>query len=320
MRGPLLCWIVILGLGLTACDGGKTAAPVGEADGGDATHSANSEASDDLAADQAKQEELSRRLMALDFFSEQMWPDHDGDAGLDWLKSSAASAGLEIDRMMPEVVIEREGVAVRPVTMQAEGAWGDLVVWLQEIEASPRRLVLREVKLHTLRNRIVAELKLAVMIDRPTGLTQLAELDVASLGGEELDRAVKLIETELQGKSHAFNQLGADASWSRPIADLTALMPADARPVTLSVGRYANGQRARHYTGTFTLLISDAGQVPTYVRQLQKQDGFATAGLRSLRRAGADWQRATVTFSFAGQAEEGSGESPGLAGVGTRLP
>ncbi|MEL7089104.1 MAG: type 4a pilus biogenesis protein PilO, partial [Planctomycetota bacterium] len=234
---------------------------------------------------------------------------------LDWLKTSAVGAGLEIERVMPEVVIEREGVAVRPVVMQAEGEWSQLVSWLQEIEASPRRLILREVNLQTLRNRVVAELKLAVMIDRPTGVAELAKLDVASLRGEELDRAVTLIETELQGKSQAFNQLGADASWSRPIADLTALMPTDARPVTLRVGRYANGERAQRYTGSFTLLLPDAGEVPTYVRRLQKQDGFADAALRSLRRAGAAWQRATVTFAFTGPGLPDATRPAGIAAV-----
>lgn len=266
------------------------------------------------AADAQKQQELSRRLMALDFFSERMWPGSAGDAGVDWLKNSAAGSGLELTRVMPEVVIERDGVAVRPVTVQAEGDWNDVVAWLQAIEASQRRLVLRDVELHSLRNRVVADLKIAVMIDRPTGLDELARLDVASLRGEALDDAVGLIETELAGKSKAMTQLGADASWSTPIAELTALLPQRARPVNLSVGRKANdGQRAQDFSGTFTLLVADAGQVPGYVRQLQKRDGFTTAGLKSLRRAGADWQRVTVTFTFAGPAASEPVGERGLA-------
>ena len=303
MRGLLLTWALILTAALAACDGERGTEQLG-ADG-PASSTTGSVADQAVAADQAKQEELSGRLMALDFFSEQMWTDHEGDAGLDWLKTSAASRGLELARVMPEVLIEREGVAVRPVTLEAQGQWGPLVGWLGEIEASPRRLILREMKLQTLRNRVVAQVKLAVLIDRPTGLAALAELDVAALRGDELDRAVGLIETELRGKSQAFEQLGADASWSRPIADLTALMPEGARPISLGVGRYTNGQRAQSFNGSFTLLIPDAGEVPGYVRQLQKHDGFASAGLRSLRRAGADWQRATVTFSFTGDKADG---------------
>ncbi|MEM7627706.1 MAG: hypothetical protein AAF333_19080 [Planctomycetota bacterium] len=318
MRVLNAAWIGIILAGLLGCGDSGAASGSGEPGTPDATTATRDAKTADAGSptdNQLKQQELSRRLMALDFFSEQMWSDYQGNAGLDWLKGAAAEEGLKLDRVMPELVIEREGVAVRPVTLQATGDWPDLVRWLQAIEASPRRLVLREVKLHTLRSRVVADLKLAVMIDRPTGVTELAKRDVASLRGEELDRAVRLIEAELEGKSKAFTQLGADASWSQPIADLTALMPADSRPVTLSVGRYTNGQRAREFTGSFTLLTPDAGEVPGYVRQLQKQDGFSTAGLRSLRRAGADWQRATVTFSFVGAVEQDTSAQSGLAEV-----
>jgi len=249
-----------------------------------------------------QQQLLSLRLTALDFFTERMWPGHDGDAGINWLRNSAAGSGLELTRVMPEVVIKRDGVAVRPVTVQAEGDWADVVGWLQAIESSPRRLVLREVALHTLRNRVVADLKIAVLIDRPTGLDELATMNVADLRGDDLDHAVRMIEAELRGKSRILNQLGADASWSQPIAELTALLPDSARPVNLSLVRTGNDERAQQFTGRFTLVVPDAGLVPGYVRDLQKRPGFAAAGLESLRRAGADWQRAAVTFTFTGDA------------------
>lgn len=317
-----LAALTAVSVGCDPSSSSSTASGDGASTPAEAHQSASDEtkASLDAAHQEAQLQRLSMRLAALDFFSEQMWPDHESDAALDWLKSSAQTAGVEVDRVMPELIIERAGVAVRPVKLQAVGDWADLVTWMQDIETSPRRLILREVKLQTLRNRVIAELKLAVMIDRPTGVSELAKLDVASLEGEALDHAVDLIEAELQGKSRAFTELGADASWSRPIADLTQLMPASSRPVTLSVGRYANGERAQQYTGTFTLLIPDAGQVPTYVRRIQKHQGFAEAGLRSLRQAGAEWQRVTVTFTFAGDGVSADPTASDLATVPTEAP
>ncbi|MBB6431556.1 hypothetical protein [Algisphaera agarilytica] len=261
------------------------------------------EVSPEQARHQEQQQRLSMRLTALDFFAERMWPGHDGEAGLNWLRTSAAGSGLELTRVMPEVVIERQGVAVRPAMMQAEGEWADVVGWLQAIEASPRRLILREVELHTLRNRVVAQLKVGILLDRPTGLTALAEMNVADLRNEELELAVSMIEAELRGKSQTLEQLGADASWSQPIAELTSLMPGSAKPVKLSIARTGNGERAQSFDGTFTLVVPDAGLVPDYIRTIQKHPGFADANLESLRNAGADWQRAAVTFTFTGQAE-----------------
>lgn len=317
MQRQTLGWMLgLAGMLLTACDPGDPAPRHADENQSHTDAHTQDVAAPAVDPDVAKQQTLSHRLTALDFFSERMWPGHDGEAGLNWLRTSAAGSGLELTRIMPEVVIKRDGVAVRPVTLQAEGAWADVVGWLESIEASPRRLVLRDVQLQTLRSRVVADLKLAVLIDRPTGLDELAKLDVADLRGEELDRAIQLIETELRGKSQTLTELGADASWSRPIADLTALMPASARPVNLGLGRYGNdGRRASEFTGSFTLVVPDAGLVPTFVRDLQKREGFAAAGLQSLRDAGADWQRATVTFTFDGGVSMSVPASPGLAGV-----
>lgn len=249
-----------------------------------------------------QQQRLSLRLTALDFFAERMWPGHDGEAGLNWLRTSAAGSGLELTDITSEALLEGDGVAVRPVTVQAEGEWADVVEWLQAIEASPRQLVLRELDLHTLRNRVVANLEVAILIDQSPGLEALATMNVADLRGEDLDRAVRVIEAELRAKSQILEQLGTDASWSWPIAELTALLPASARPVNLSLIRTGNGQRAQRFTGKFTLIVPDAGLVPDYIRTVQKQPGFAEAGLESLRRAGGDWQRAAVTFTFTGEA------------------
>lgn len=317
--------VVIVGLtaSLTGCD--RAATPAAEtsraadiidaADPDLASAAAASDADAQAQRDAQQQQRLSHRLTALDFFTERMWPGQDGDAGINWLRNSAAGSGLELTRVMPEVVIKRDGVAIRPVTVRAEGDWGDVVGWLQAIEASPRRLVLREVELHTLRNRVVADLKIAVLIDRPTGLNELATMNVADLRGEALSRAVQVIEAELRGKSQTLNQLGADASWSQPIAELTAMLPASARPVNLSLVRTGNAERAQEFTGRFTLVVPDAGLVPGYVRDLQKRAGFAAAGLESLRRAGADWQRAAVTFTFTGGAGPVSAGPAGMAEV-----
>ncbi|MEM9419524.1 MAG: hypothetical protein AAGA25_10815 [Planctomycetota bacterium] len=267
-----------------------------------------------------QQQRLSMRLTALDFFAERMWPGDDGESGLNWLRTSAAGSGLELTRVMPEVVIERQGVAVRPALLQAEGDWADVVGWLQAIEASPRRLVLREVELQTLRNRVVAQLQVGILIDRPTGLTALAEMNVADLRNEELELAVSMIEAELRGKSQNLEQLGADASWSQPIAELTALMPNSAKPVNLSITRTGNGERAQSFNGTFTLAVPDAGLVPDYVRTVQKHPGFANANLESLRNAGGDWQRAAVTFTFTGDAESNENSGPAAVAEGFSSP
>ncbi len=313
----------VLAMTLVACDRSPNSALVSSDNAPEPADAVTPEASEAKAQaqhDAQQQKLLSLRLTALDYFSERMWPGHDGEAGINWLRTSAAGSGLELTRVMPEVVIKRAGVAVRPVTVQAEGDWGDVVEWLRAIEASPRRLVLREVGLHTLRNRVVADLKIAVLIDRPTGLDELATMNVADLRGEELDRAVQVIETELRGKSQTLNQLGADASWSQPIAELTALLPDTARPVNLSLVRTGNAERAQQFTGRFTLVVPDAGDVPTYVRSLQKRPGFAAAGLESLREAGADWQRAAVTFTFTGEAGPISTSPSGMAEVDPETP
>lgn len=314
--------LAALAVAVVGCDQSASSGPDAPAVGAalsntDATSSSRADtAATPPAQHHAQQQQrLSLRLTALDYFAQRMWPGHDREVGLNWLRTSAAGSGLELTRVMPEALLEGDGVAVRPVTVQAEGDWADVVEWLQAIEASPRQLVLREVELHTLRNRVVANLKVAILIDQSPGLEALATMNVADLRGEDLDRAVRVIETELRGKSQIFEQLGADASWSRPIADLTALLPASARPVNLSLVRTGNGQRAQRFTGKFTLIVPDAGLVPDYVRTVQKQPGFAEAGLESLRRAGGDWQRAAVTFTFTGEARPVAANPSGMAGI-----
>ncbi|MEM1107168.1 MAG: hypothetical protein AAGH99_00575 [Planctomycetota bacterium] len=299
---------VVVALAVSGCDQEPSAISTGTGQTVDITAESSVDGADLQKApkqtaaqrDAERHKLLSMRLTALDFFAEQMWPSHDHEAGFNWLRNSAAGSGLKLTEITAEDDIERDGVTIRPLTLQAMGNWADVVSWLQAIEASQRRLVLRKVDLNTRRDGVRADLEIAVLIDQPTGLMRLTEMDVAELSGEALDHAVRIIEADLKGKSQALNELGADASWSRPIAELTEWMPDAARPVTLSLTRTGNGERAREFSGRFVLVVSDAGQVPGYIRQLQKQPGFAAAGLQSLRRAGAGWQRAVVTFTFTG--------------------
>ncbi|MEM8737321.1 MAG: type 4a pilus biogenesis protein PilO [Planctomycetota bacterium] len=291
--------LLLTGASLVGCDdlgpeGSPGAGPAVSVVAGEATESALTQ------EDRAMRERLASRLLALDFFNEQMWPRHEAEAGLSWLRASAAGSGLELSRVETEPTMERQGVEIRPLQLKATGAWRDVVAWLSAVEASPRRLVLRGVELNQHDGHAAADLRVAVLVDRPTGLDALAQQDVASLSGEALREAVAGLEAELRSKSRAFTQLGAEASWSRPIAELTALMPADANPLRLSLTR-TDQSRAQSFTGRFTVAVPDAGTVPGYVRRLQQQPGFVTTRLLALREAGAGWQRASLAFTYRGQ-------------------
>ncbi|MEO1235194.1 MAG: hypothetical protein AAFX76_00240 [Planctomycetota bacterium] len=289
--------------GLTGCDGGSEPPASAATESGEPALPllVAEPLTPDESADFAAREALSARLLALDYFAEQMWPAHEPEAASTWLQASAAGSGVTLDTLTAEDPLILDGVDIRPMTVKAIGAWDDLVGWLAAIEASPRRLVLRGVELNDRRDGTVADLRLAALVDRPTGLDTLAEQDVASLRGEALAEARGWIEAELRGKSRAFTELGADASWSRPIGELAATLPEGARPVRLDLSRAAAGdERAEAFAGRFTLTTPDAGAVPGYVRQLQRHDGFVRVGLNSLRDAGAGWQRVAVTFTYAG--------------------
>ncbi|MEM9883283.1 MAG: hypothetical protein AAF800_10235 [Planctomycetota bacterium] len=310
-RVSAAAWVTAC-LGLTACDGSSDHTPQASS----ATPSAVDMVSGDT--DAARQETLSRRLMALAFFRDAMWPAESGrDAALTWLRASAAGSGLELSGVMPEPTIERPGVAVSPVTLRAAGGWSDVVAWLGGVEASPRRIVFRSVELQRRESSAVADVKLAVLIDRPTGLNELVKQDVASLRGESLSAAVASIEAELKGKSVTLSALGADASWAAPLGALHAGLPAGAEPVTLRLSRTSQ-RRARSFAGSFGFTVADAGAVPAYVRSMQKRDGFAEARLRSLRPTADGTQRATLNFVYHGTAPEpaiGGPTPPATAGV-----
>ncbi|MEM6459374.1 MAG: hypothetical protein AAF710_08305 [Planctomycetota bacterium] len=295
---------IAAGLGLTACDGPSDDSP--EAVG--VRPVAVEVTIPDT--DAARQEVLSHRLMALGFFRDAMWPAEGGrDAALTWLRASAAGSRLELSGAMPEPTIERAGVAVCPVTLRAAGDWGDLVSWLAGVEASPRRIVFRSVELQRRESSAVADVKLAVLVDRPTGLDELVKQDVASLRGEALRSALLSIEAELSGKSRTLSTLGADASWAAPLTELHAGLPAGASPVTLRLSRTSE-RRALSFAGSFRFTVDDPGVVSGYVRGLQRRDAFAEARLRSLRPTPDGTQRATLSFVYQGSASK---PSPGGA-------
>ncbi|MEM1027706.1 MAG: type 4a pilus biogenesis protein PilO [Planctomycetota bacterium] len=250
---------------------------------------------------ESRRQRLTQHRLDLENLTARLWPKADAEAGLNWLQTSAAGSGLELTKLSPGSTVERDGLEIRPYTVRAEGDWPSVVDWLQAIESSPREFGLQIMGLQTVNGRVVTEINLAILIDRTTAPEILAGRDVAELNDRELGQAIRLTRAERSGIQQAFDELGAETSWSQPIAELTALLPDAARPLRMTLKPADPHGDTKRFTGRFTLEVPDAGLVPSYVRGVQKQPGFVEAGLASLRRDGNEWQRASVTFSFAGQ-------------------
>ena len=258
-------------------------------------------------SDDVVRETLRKRLLALDYFAVRMWPADQPNASVHWLRSSAQKRNLELSRVIPEPVMVAESVGARRVTVRAEGEWKSIVSWLQAIEDEPRKLMVRELSLHQLRGRAVADVKLTVLFDLPKGLNALAKLDVPTLAGSELQDAVNLIDEDLREKSETLERLGAEVSWALPIALITRKLPGGSSPIRLTLSRGDLGQRAQRFDGEFTAQVRSGADIVPLVNKLNATDGFASASLIHVKNVGASFQRATVTFMY-GALEEKTAE------------
>ena len=260
---------------------------------------------------------LSQRLLALRWFGTQMWPAERPDAPAEHLAALARGAGVTLTATMPEPVRQAESVATRRLALRADGDWVNLVAWLRAVENTPRRLVVRELSLHRLRNRSVAEVQLTAVLDRPAGLTKLARLDVSALRGAALTEAVGELDADLQQKSVTMTRLGADTSWSAPLDAITRHLPAGSEPVRLTLKRDGVGRRAQAFSGDFTVQLPAGVELGPLVATLRADPGFADLEDHGLRSVGAGVYRWSAGYVYGAPPDRAVTPPPGPAGTTT---
>jgi|GEM_PF-2607342 len=246
---------------------------------------------------------LRQRLLALDYYASRMWALDQPDAPQAWLAAAAVEHGVTLSGVMPGPTAVAQSVATRRLGVRAEGEWEALLGWMNAIEDSPRRFIARDVALHRLRSRSVADLQLTALMDRPAGLRAVGELDLSSMDGAGLAGVIERLDADLRQKGETLDRLGADVSWSRPIATVTETLPDTGTLIRLHLDRGALDARAQRFGGSFTAQMRHAEDVDPMVAALNDSAGFAHARLIGGRDVGAGFRRAEVTFTY-GPAEE----------------
>ena len=305
-----------VGLGLVGCGeaGGPEAPEARQAPQADAAQVQDKAQKKAPEKASALETTLQQRLFALDYFATKMWPADQPDAALVWLRSSAAAHGLTLTREIPEPVAVASSVAARRIGVRAQGDWADLLQWLTAIEASPQRIVARDIALHRLREHDVADLALTALMDRPAGLTALGKTDLAELDQAGMTQLIAEIDADLAEKGQTLNRLGAEVSWSRPIEEITAALPEGATPVRLELSRGDTGERAQRFTGSFTAQLPDAAAVEPMLDQLAQAKGFAQVREDTVTGVGASFVRVVADFTWgAAQLDEDQGPTAGQA-------
>lgn len=290
----LLTTTTLVGCGeRKAPDAAATLTPIGAAAG-------ESAPSDERANLHAA---LRQRLLALDYYASRMWALDQPGAPQAWLEASAAEHGVALAGVMPEPMAVAESVATRRLGVRAEGEWEALLGWLAAIEDSPRRFVARDITLHRLRGRSVADLQLTALMDRPAALQAMGELNLSSMDTAGLAGVIERLDADLRQKGETLDRLGADVSWARPIAAVTENLPDAGTLIRLHLGRGALDARAQRFEGSFTAQVHHAGDVDPMVAALNTTEGFARAELTGGRDVGAGFRRAEVAFTYGQPAE-----------------
>ena len=310
--------LVLASTTLTGCsdsaDSADPAAPAAEATTPNAASAAAAPAA--TAADDAPNDlrgAVRKRLFALDYYASQMWTLDNPDAPLDWLKQSAAEHGVELTGTMPEQLAVADSVATRRVRVRAQGDWDALLGWLSAIEDSPRRFIARDIALHRLRGRSVADLQLTALIDRPAALTAVGAMDLTSLDNAGLASVLERLDADLLQKGQTLDRLGADVSWARPIAAVTQQLTEGSQMIRLQLDREDLAGRAERFAGSFTAQVPDADDIDPLITTLNATAGFAEAKLTKTHDVGAGFRRADVGFTYGQPAEEAGGEGAPLA-------
>lgn len=300
-----------VGLGLAGC-GDAHAPEAGEAPPAAAAHTGTKTVETPEEKAPRVEGTLQQRLFALNYFASTMWPADRPDAALVWLRASAAEHGLTLTREIPEPVAVASSVAARRIGVRAQGDWADLLRWLAAIEASPQRIVARDIALHRLYDRDVADLALTALMDRPAGLAAVGQADLATLDQAGMAKLLADIDADLAEKGQTLNRLGAEVSWSRPIEEITAALPQGATPVRLELSRGDSGDRAQRFTGSFTAQLPDAAAVEPMLAQLAQAQGFAQVREDAVTSVGASFVRVVAAFTW-GAPEEAQAPTPAQA-------
>lgn len=286
---------------LTACDEPVVPSPQSAATKRPAVTSAPVSVSVPAAAttpSPAQHDALRLRLLALDYYAAQMWDVAQPDAPEAWLETTAQEHGVRLSRMIPQALATAQSVATRGFRLQAQGEWEDLVQWLTAVENAPRRFVARDIALHRLRGRSVADLHLIALLDRPAALQAVGETDLTALDASGVDDLMAKIDADLKGKSQTVERLGADVSWAQPIAAVNGHLPEAAEVIRLKLDRGTSRGRVQYFTGAFTAQVREPGEVTAMLAELNAREDFARAELTHGRDVGAGFHRAEVSFTF----------------------